>query len=122
MIESERRRRQAAWEALLAYGWPTNMAQSLSRELGIYGGAQGIWVDLRNTKLLTSDGHGVAVGLFHKGERYPDDLQATGITYHFPNTGRPRSRALGEVEATKNAWRFSIPVFVIAVVLRQHRL
>ena len=35
------------------------------------------------------------------------------ILYHYPSTNRPPSRDLGEVEATKNAKRLNLPVFVV---------
>ena len=33
------------------------------RDLGIYGGAQGIWVDKRRTSAFTPEGTGVTVGI-----------------------------------------------------------
>ncbi len=35
------------WNALLAEGGPTQVPPNLLRALGIYGGAQGIWVNKR---------------------------------------------------------------------------
>ena len=52
------------------------------REMGVYGGAQGIWVDKRRTGALTADGNGVTVGVRHTGQHYqkhrilPADKQA----------------------------------------------
>ena len=44
------------------------------RELGIYGGAQGIWVDKARTGELTPGGSGVTVSVLHTGQSYADDL------------------------------------------------
>jgi hypothetical protein len=43
---SEADRREQIWLELLARGGPTNVQPQLLRDLRIYGGAQGIWVDL----------------------------------------------------------------------------
>ena len=83
------------------------------RELGVYGGAQGIWVDKTRTKFLSGDGIGVTVGILHTGRHYPDDLSDEGVIYHYPSTNRPPSRDENEVSATKNAERLSLPVFLI---------
>jgi putative restriction endonuclease len=113
MLDQERIRRQKMWHHLLSGGGPQNISPHLLRDIGIYGGAQGIWVDKARTSSLTLNGHGVTVGLLHTGEFYPDDLSDTGVIYHYPKTNRPRSRDLGEIEATKNARRLSLPIFVI---------
>jgi putative restriction endonuclease len=65
--DTEVRRRQVLWESLLARGGPTNVAPGLLRELGIYGGAQGIWVNKNITGIVSPDGSGVAVGVLHNG-------------------------------------------------------
>jgi len=113
MMEQERQRRKEMWDKLIAEGGPRNVLPLLIRELGIYGGAQGIWVDKERTEHLTHDGYGVTVGLLHTGEYYPDDLSETGVIYHYPETNRPLSRDLGEIEATKAANLLSLPLFVV---------
>jgi hypothetical protein len=70
----------------------------LLRELGIYGGAQGIWVDKEHTQALTPERTGVTVGLLHTGSSYPDDLAEDGVFYHYPLTNRPPARDRAEVE------------------------
>jgi putative restriction endonuclease len=86
---------------------------SVLRKLGIYRGAQGIWVDRRRTGPLTSDGNGVTVSVLHTGRHYPDDLSDEGLIYHYPKTGRPARRDLAEVAATKAAKELALPIFVI---------
>src|SRR5437762_1322977 len=54
------------------------------RNWGIYGGQQGIWVDKQRTAPLTENGYGLAMGLLHKGDMYPDDFDETGVIYHYP--------------------------------------
>ena len=110
-IEREVARRLDAWNKLQkSPKWPLVSAQEV-RDLGIYGGASGVWVD----KTLTSEvaPEGVAVGLLHTGKHYDDDVDETGILYHYPTTDRPASRDANEIQAIKNAKLFGIPVFVI---------
>ncbi|MBN1203148.1 MAG: HNH endonuclease [Anaerolineae bacterium] len=113
MILDELEYRRAMWRELLERGGPTGVAPSVLHELGIYGGAQGIWVDKERTKSLTPRGEGVTVGLLHKGSSYPDDLCEDGVLYHYPRTNRPEARDLGEIEATKKAGQLQLPVFII---------
>lgn len=72
-------------------------------------------MDKQRTALITEDGNGLAVSLLHKGDIYPDDFDETGVIYHYPVTGRPQSRDLGEIEAVKNCCRLRVPIFVITV-------
>jgi HNH endonuclease len=51
--------------------------------------------------------------LLHTGRHYPDDISEDGLIYHYPRTSRPPSRDAAEVEATKNAARLGLPVFVV---------
>jgi hypothetical protein len=113
MIEHERQRRKELWDSLIASGGPREVSPLLLRELGIYGGASGIWVDKNRTGQVTHDGLGIAVGLLHTGEHYPDSLTEHFITYHYPETSRPASRDYNEIEATKNAHQLFLPVFVV---------
>ncbi len=83
------------------------------RELKVYGGAQGIWVDKARTGSLTDGGTGVTVGLLHTGSSYADELSDNEVLYHYPSTNRPASRDLSEVDATKAAGRLGLPIFVI---------
>src|SRR5260370_5342666 len=102
------------WDSLLAQGGPKSVERSTLRAIGIYGGAQGVWVDTARTSKLTTDGNGITVGLLHTGRHYVDELSDDGVLYHYPETRRPDARDTGEIEATKNAQRFVLSVFVIA--------
>jgi len=81
-IIEENQRRQAMWEGLVARGGPIDVLPGLLRELGIYGGAQGIWVNKSITSPGSPDGAGIAVGVLHNGSSYDDDLSDDGIIYH----------------------------------------
>ncbi|MBI3159681.1 MAG: HNH endonuclease [Chloroflexi bacterium] len=96
-------------------GQPVNrgVAPSLLKELGLYGGQQGIWIDKSRTRPLTEDGNGVAVAVLHTGRTYSDDLDDSGVIYHYPYTDRPEARDKGETEAVKNCHRWNVPIFVI---------
>jgi len=109
---SERQRREGMWSALLRSGGPTGVEPSLLRDLRIYGGAQGVWVDKNTTGEFSPSG--VAVGLLHTGSSHADDLTDEAVLYHYQKTGRHAGRDLAEVEATKSAGRLQVPVFVIS--------
>jgi putative restriction endonuclease len=112
-FSSENLRRQAIWDRLVANDGPINVAPGLLRQLGIYGGAQGIWVNKEVTGRLSADGVGIAVGVLHNGSSYDDDLSEDGVIYHFPRTNRSGGRDLAETAALRNAFSLSLPVFVI---------
>lgn len=105
--------RKALWNHLLERGGPKEISPAILRALGIYGGAQGIWVDKARTSTLTDGGFGLTVSLTHSGKSYPDDWSTDGVIYHYPDTHRPQRRDTSEIEATKNARKFGVPVFVI---------
>jgi putative restriction endonuclease len=109
-IKSERERRLALWQ-MIAKEDLHNIKPQRLRELGIYGGAQGIWVDKTHTASLEPDG--VTVGILHTGHHYPDDLSDDGVIYHYPSTSRPPSRDATEIQATKNAMMHQLPIFVV---------
>lgn len=88
-------------------------APSRLRQLGIYGGAAGTWVDKANTATTTGTATGVTVSVLHTGEHYPDDLSESGLIYHYPETNRPLSRDQNEVDATKAAKHLALPLFVL---------
>jgi hypothetical protein len=120
-LSQELEDRKVMWELLLERGGPKEISPGVLLALGIYGGAQGIWVDKRRTSTLTQDGQGVTVSLTHSGKSYPDDWSEDGVIYHYPNTHRPPGRDTSEIEATKNAGRFGVPVFVITHTSRSKR-
>jgi putative restriction endonuclease len=105
--------RHKMWAGLIQQGGPLGVLPGVLRDLGIYGGAQGIWVDKLRTGPLTSDQTGVTVGLLHTGSAYPDDISEDGVIYHYPKTARPPGRDANEISATKAAGTLSLPVFVI---------
>ena len=110
-VEQEISRRLDAWNLLQKLpNWPLVTAQEV-RDLGLYGGASGVWVDKERTNAVAPEG--VAVGLLHTGRQYDDDVDETGILYHYPTTNRPASRDANEIQAIKNAKAFGIPIFVI---------
>jgi putative restriction endonuclease len=111
-VEGERARREAMWADLQAAGDPIRLSPQLLRDLGIYGGAQGIWVDAERTRGVDGGG-GITVSLLHTGRHYADELSTDGVLYHYPRTGRPPGRDRSEVDATKAAGRLRLPVFVI---------
>jgi hypothetical protein len=110
--EAELSRRESMWASLLEAGGPLGLPARLLREVGVYGGAQGVWVDTGRTRAINGAG-GVTVSLLHTGRHYADELSADGVLYHYPRTSRPPGRDRSEVEATKAAGRLRLPVFVV---------
>ena len=90
--------------------WPL-LSPGEVRELGIYGGQQGVWVNKVRTRELAPEG--VAVGLLHTGRHYDDDIDESGVLYHYPTTQRPESRDSNEIQSIKNAKSLKLPIFVI---------
>jgi len=83
------------------------------RNLRIYGGAAGIWVDRAITSVTTSDPIGAAVSVNHTIEHYPDDLSETGLIYDYPVTKRPGLTDTNAIEATKRTRDLGLPLFVL---------
>ncbi|HQN95906.1 MAG TPA: HNH endonuclease [Thermoanaerobaculales bacterium] len=106
--------RLACWNAICDAATTGAVTPSLLRRLGVYGGAQGIWVDKNRTKAISPSGEGLTVGLLHLGKRYADDLFDDGALYHYPDTGRPRRRDASEIAATKEAAESGLPIFYIS--------
>ena len=90
--------------------WPL-LSPGEVRDLGIYGGASGVWVDKTRTNEFAQEG--VAVGLLHTGRHYDDDIDESGVLYHYPTTQRPESRDNNEIQSIKNAKSLELPIFVI---------
>jgi putative restriction endonuclease len=108
----ELRRRFATWNEVITMD-REDLDPRFLRARGIYGGAQGIWVDKANTASVSQDGRGVTVSILHTGRHYADELSDDGLIYHYPRTGRPPGRDAAEVQATKNAAELGIPIFII---------
>src|SRR5262245_15523324 len=96
-VEVERQRRLTMWRSLQNAGRRHGVQPSVLRDLRVYGGAQGIWVDKRET--VNADPAGVTVSVLHKGTIYPDDLSQDVLLYHYPTTERGAARDGSEVEA-----------------------
>src|SRR6476661_6581867 len=111
-VTSERDRRLRLWHSIsnedLENVEPTHL-----RNLGIYGGAQGIWVDKTHTASPGIGPDGATVAILHTGRHYPDDLSDDGVIYHYPKTSRPPARDAAEIQATKNAMTHRLPIFVV---------
>jgi len=112
-VEAEHKHRIELWERLNESGGPNGVAPKLLRELGIFGGAQSIWIDKARTAQLTLDGAGITVAILHTGSSYAEDLAEDCLLYHYPRTRRPAGRDLVEINATKAAGHLQLPIFVI---------
>jgi hypothetical protein len=112
-IGREYDRRMEMWSNVLQGGGPAGIAPARLREPGVYGGAQGIWVDKARTGGLAPGGGGITVAVLHTGQSYADDLAEDCILYHYPSTRRSPGRDAAEVAATKAAGTLGLPLFVI---------
>ena len=126
-VKIEKERRLSLWNDVRDLGATRGVQPTVLRNLGIYGGAQGIWVDAARTSSVGGDGKGVTVSLLHTGSSYADDLSEDGLIYHYPSTNRPPRRDLSEIGATKAAGLLGLPIFTISYpspnsILRQVRL
>jgi putative restriction endonuclease len=111
LIEKELQQRLNILERAQALdSWPL-LSPGEVRGLGIYGGASGVWVDKTRTQEFAREG--VAVGLLHTGRHYDDDIDESGVLYHYPTTQRPESRDSNEIQSIKNAKSLMLPIFVI---------
>jgi hypothetical protein len=111
-VNAERQRRLSLWHDLSREDLGNILPQRL-RDLGIYGGAQGIWVDKARTASSEIGSDGATVGILHTGRHYADDLSDDGVIYHYPKTSRPPARDAAEIQATKNAINHGLPIFVV---------
>jgi putative restriction endonuclease len=111
-VASEKDRRLTLWRTLISEDIDDIQPKRL-RDLRIYGGAQGIWVDKTQTASNEVGLDGATVGVLHTGRHYADDLSDDGVIYHYPKTSRPPARDAAEVQATKNAMLHQLPIFII---------
>jgi hypothetical protein len=111
-VISERDRRLNIWHSISTQNLENVEPQHL-RNLGIYGGAQGIWVDKAHTASPEIGPDGATVAILHTGRHYPDDLSDDGLIYHYPITSHPPARDASEIQATKNAMTHRLPIFVV---------
>lgn len=113
-ISLERENRIQIWKELQSLDNARNISPALLRDkYRIYRGAAGIWCDKERTSLISEDEYGITVSVLHTGKSYPDGLSEESIRYHYPKTDRPATFDRNEIEATKNAKRFQIPIFII---------
>lgn len=111
-ISEEYERRMHMWKELADKNDPINVPATTIRYLRIYGGRRGIFRDMGVTGRFTPNGTGITVGLLHTGRHYPDDLSQDGMIYHYPET-EITGWDLAEIEATKKAGEYSLPVFSV---------
>jgi putative restriction endonuclease len=103
--------REAMWAELRNLPtWP-DVPPSVLREMGLYGGAAGIWLDKTTTGSICPSG--IAVSVLHTGKHYDDDVDEDGVIYHYPTTRRHPSFDESEINGVKQAADFKIPIFVI---------
>jgi hypothetical protein len=110
-VAAERERRLELWRQVQLARSRGAITSGLLKELGISKGQQGIYRDLEHTTPVSGDSYGVTLSVRHTGRTYADDLSDDSMLYHYPVTTRG-GRDRNEVEATKNARRFGLPIFV----------
>jgi len=119
LIIKEIERRQQLFNAISYVDIAIDVKPSKLRDLGIYGGAAGVWVNSDVTRGVVSPSSGVAVSILHTGKNYSDNMSSKGIDYDFPNTNRNGSHDQNEIQALKNCFESKIPLFVISKASNQ---
>lgn len=119
LIIKEIERRQRLFNAISYVDIAIDVQPSKLRDLGIYGGAAGVWVNSDVTRGVVSPSSGIAVSILHTGKNYSDNMSSKGIDYDFPNTNRNGSHDQNEIQALKNCFESKIPLFVISKALNQ---
>ncbi|HHI4977138.1 HNH endonuclease [Vibrio parahaemolyticus] len=119
LIIKEIERRQRLFNAISYVDIAIDVKPSKLRDLGIYGGAAGVWVNSDVTRGVVSPSSGVAVSILHSGKNYSDSMSSKGIDYDFPNTNRNGSHDQNEIQALKNCFESKIPLFVISKASNQ---
>ncbi len=114
MILKEIERRKKLFNAISYVDVAPEVEPSKLRDLGIYGGAAGVWVNTEVTRDIVDSSSGVAVSVLHTGKDYSDTMSTEGINYDFPNTQRKGSHDQNEIKALKNCFEAQIPLFVIS--------
>ena len=82
-VASETNRRFEIWKTLSKERLD-DIEPARLRDLGVYGGAQGIWVDKVRTASPEIGPDGATVAILHTGRHYADDLSDDGVIYHYP--------------------------------------
>jgi hypothetical protein len=105
--------RENIWQTFLEMAPDRNATTSILGAAGIrpLKTGQGIFRDHANTSTLAPEG--VTLTLLDTGTTYDDAFDDDAGEYHYPATRRGGSRDDNEINATKNAYRFGLPVFVI---------
>ncbi|MGI9950677.1 HNH endonuclease [Vibrio hyugaensis] len=119
LIIKEIERRQRLFNAISYVDIAIDVKPSKLRDLGIYGGAAGVWVNSDVTRGVVSPSSGVAVSILHTGKNYSDNMSSKGIDYDFPNANRNGSHDQNEIQALKNCFESKIPLFVISKASNQ---
>ncbi|WP_225501877.1 HNH endonuclease [Vibrio vulnificus] len=119
LIIKEIERRQRLFNAISYVDIAIDVQPSKLRDLGIYGGAAGVWVNSDVTRGVVSPSSGIAVSILHTGKNYSDNMSSKGIDYDFPNTNRNGSHDQNEIQALKNCFESKIPLFVISKASNQ---
>jgi hypothetical protein len=112
-VWNEIRHRHKLWEQLEGERDPNAAGSKILRNLGIYRGQAGIYMNKPRTSEVIGGKHGITVSVMHTGSEYPDDLGEETLRYHYPSTGRPNAYDRSEIESTKNAGRLGVLIFVV---------
>ena len=112
-VAAERSRREAMWNVLVSGSDPRAVRPDVLSAVGLrpHQTVQGIFRDKEHTAPIAPP-HGITLSVLHTGRSYDDAFDDEGGSYRYPVTNRAgRDRA--EIEATKNAGRLRMPVFVV---------
>jgi putative restriction endonuclease len=90
----------------------SGMTSALLDEHGISRTQRGIYRAKTETGGIAGCQQGITRTLLHTGRVYEDEISEDWMIYRYPKTGQT-THDEGEIEATKAALRFRVPVFVV---------
>ena len=112
LIAIEKAKRLDLWEKIKKFPEGKVPPRFLNSQF-IYRGRAGTYADIPNTSSLTKDEGGVTISIQHRGNRYPASLRDDGVDLHYPDTNRKGDHDKNAIDATKNAQKLRLPIFVI---------
>lgn len=111
-VDLEFARREKLWERLRTSADTSSVATSVIRDLGLYSGARGIYVDVPRTRNAAAP-DGIALTFLDLGYHYANEVLQGGVIYRFPSTARP-GRDAAEVRAVLKAYELTAPIFFVS--------
>ena len=120
-IFSEYKKRKALWEEMKEKFPNGEVPVDFVKRNYIYRGRAGTYVDKERTSQLTKHTSlpeedkkaGITVSIRLVGDSYPNDISEDGSKFRYPNVDRRGRQAKYKVQASKNALKLDLPIFIV---------